>query len=76
MSKSLGNYVDLAAIDRYIETYGLDMWRYYLATQGPLGATDADLSAAHFHEVYSTDLVNTVGNRDRIEHRQAVIGLN
>jgi methionyl-tRNA synthetase len=62
MSKSLGNFVDLAAIDRYVETYGLDMWRYYLATQGPLGATDSDLSSLHFHEVYSTDLVNTVGN--------------
>ncbi|MHC4908984.1 MAG: class I tRNA ligase family protein, partial [Planctomycetota bacterium] len=37
-------------------------WRYYLATQGPLGATDADFVAAKFHEVYTTDLVNTVGN--------------
>jgi methionine--tRNA ligase len=62
MSKSLGNFVDLAAIDRYVEAYGLDVWRYYLATQGPLGATDADLSASHFHEVYNTDLVNTLGN--------------
>ncbi len=62
MSKSLGNFIDLAAIERYIEVYGLDMWRYYLVTQGPLGATDSDLSSSHLAEVYNTDLVNTVGN--------------
>jgi methionine--tRNA ligase len=62
MSKSLGNFIDLAAIQRYLGTYGLDAWRYYLATQGPLGAADADFAAAHFHKVYSDDLANTVGN--------------
>jgi methionyl-tRNA synthetase len=62
MSKSLGNFIDLTAIEHYVQIYGLDMWRYYLATQGPLGATDADFAAGHFHDVYSTDLANTVGN--------------
>jgi len=62
MSKTLGNFIDLAAIQRYLKVYGLDAWRYYMATQGPLGAQDADFSASHFHEVYTTDLVNTVGN--------------
>jgi methionine--tRNA ligase len=62
MSKSLGNFIDLPTIQRYHSTYGLDAWRYYMATQGPLGAQDADFSAAHFHEVYTTDLVNTLGN--------------
>jgi methionyl-tRNA synthetase len=62
MSKSLGNFIDLEAIDRYVGTYGLDAWRYYMVSHGPLGATDADFAAAHFHEVYHTDLVNTVGN--------------
>jgi methionyl-tRNA synthetase len=62
MSKSLGNFIDLAAIDHYLDVYGLDVWRYYLTTQGPLGATDSDFAAAHFHEIYNTDLVNTVGN--------------
>ena len=62
MSKSLGNFIDLEAIDRYCEAYSLDALRYYLATQGPLGATDSDFVAAHFHEIYQTDLVNTVGN--------------
>jgi len=62
MSKSLGNFIDLGAIRRYCEVYTLDVCRYYLATQGPLGATDADFAQESFHEVYETDLVNTVGN--------------
>jgi methionyl-tRNA synthetase len=62
MSKTLGNFIDLPTIQRYHSTYGLDAWRYYMATQGPLGATDADFAAAHFHDVYHSDLVNTVGN--------------
>jgi methionine--tRNA ligase len=62
MSKSLGNFIDLETIRAYVDAYGLDAWRYYMATQGPLGATDADFVDAHFHEVYTTDLVNTVGN--------------
>lgn len=62
MSKSLGNFIDLPTIERYLERYSLDAWRYYMTTQGPLGTTDADFAAAHFHEIYSSDLVNTVGN--------------
>ena len=62
MSKTLGNFIDLPAIQRYLSTYGLDAWRYYMVTQGPLGAQDADFSAAHFHDIYTNDLVNTVGN--------------
>ena len=62
MSKDLGNFIDLATIEQYIERYGLDAWRYYMVMQGPLGATDADFADSHFHEVYNTDLVNTVGN--------------
>jgi methionyl-tRNA synthetase len=30
--------------------------------QGPLGATDANFQRSHFHETYTTDLVNTLGN--------------
>lgn len=62
MSKTLGNFVDLDTIDAYVEKYGLDTWRYYMLTQGPLGATDADFSDAHFHGIYTTDLANTLGN--------------
>ncbi len=62
MSKSLGNFVDLPTIERYLDVYGLDAWRWYMVNNGPLGATDADFQAAGFHETYTTDLVNTVGN--------------
>ena len=62
MSKSLGNFIDLELLDQYIATYGRDALRYFLATQGPLGATDSDFSRAQFHETYTTDLVNTLGN--------------
>jgi methionine--tRNA ligase len=62
MSKSLGNFIDVPTIQRYHAAYGPDAWRYAMAAQGPLGATDADFSAARFHELYTTDLVNTVGN--------------
>jgi methionyl-tRNA synthetase len=62
MSKTLGNFIDLPAIQNYLDTYKLDAWRYYMATQGPLGAQDADFSASHFDEIYHAHLVNTVGN--------------
>ncbi len=62
MSKSLGNFVDLATIERFTTAYGLDGWRWYMSTQGPIAATDADFTAKHFHETYTNDLVNTVGN--------------
>ncbi len=62
MSKSLGNFIEIETIEQYVGRYGLDAWRYYMATQGPLGSTDADFADAHFHDIYTTDLVNTVGN--------------
>lgn len=62
MSKSLGNFIDLEELQNYMEKYGSDALRYFLCTQGPLGATDADFSRSQFHETYTTDLVNTVGN--------------
>jgi len=33
-----------------------------MVTRGPLEATDADFRAEAFHETYTADLVNTVGN--------------
>ena len=62
MSKSLGNFIDLDRLQSCIDTYGRDALRWYLTTNGPLGATDADFNDAQFHETYTTDLVNTVGN--------------
>ena len=62
MSKSLGNFIDLERIDRYVATFGLDALRYVLATTGPLGTTDSDFTDAKFIEVYNSDLANTLGN--------------
>ena len=62
MSKTLGNFIDLEKIDQYVEEFGLDALRYYLVSQGPLGATDADFAHDKFVDVYNTDLANTLGN--------------
>ena len=45
MSKSLGNFIDLAALDGYMKKYGLDALRWFMLTRGPLEATDADFLA-------------------------------
>jgi len=62
MSKSLGNFIDLEKIDHYVQTFGLDALRYFLATRGPLGTTDSDFAESKFIETYNTDLANTLGN--------------
>ncbi len=62
MSKSLGNFLDPAAIDNYVREFGLDALRYFLATRGPLGTTDSAFSPDLFVEVYNSDLANTFGN--------------
>ena len=51
MSKSLGNFVDLDTLQRYIHVYGLDAVRYYLIVDGPLGAT-----GMHTHTLACTAL--------------------
>ena len=62
MSKSLGNFISMEQIGNYIEEFGLDAFRYFLTTQGPLGTTDSDFSHRKFVEVYNTDLANGLGN--------------
>ena len=62
MSKSLGNFVDLTVLNKFSNHYGLDGFRYYLATEGPIGAQDANFASSRVQEVYGTDLVNTFGN--------------
>ena len=62
MSKSLGNFLDPEAIDNYVNEFGLDALRYYLATRGPLGVSDSAFNSDLFVEVYNTDLANTFGN--------------
>ena len=48
MSKSLGNFIDLAALEGYVGKYGLDALRWFMLTRGPLEATDADFRALAF----------------------------
>lgn len=62
MSKSLGNFIDIDRIDRYVEGFGLDALRWFLATRGPLGTYDSDFSESKFIEAYNTDLANAIGN--------------
>jgi methionine--tRNA ligase len=62
MSKSLGNFVDLPTIETFFAKYGVDAWRWYMTTQGPLGTQDADFNDKHFHEIYTAQLVNTFAN--------------
>lgn len=62
MSKSLGNFLDPAAIDNYVNEFGLDALRYFLATRGPLGVSDSAFSPDLFIEVYNNELANTFGN--------------
>ncbi|MGD0650222.1 MAG: methionine--tRNA ligase [Verrucomicrobiia bacterium] len=62
MSKSLGNFVDLEKIDQYVAAFGLDAFRYYLASNGPMGINDSDFAHAKFVEVYNADLANDLGN--------------
>jgi methionyl-tRNA synthetase len=58
MSKTLGNIIDP---NQLIETYRADAVRYVL-----LGAVsafeDSDVSSMRIHEVYTADLVNSIGN--------------
>tara|TARA_R110000782_G_scaffold19140_7_gene52289 strand:- start:22725 stop:24482 length:1758 start_codon:yes stop_codon:yes gene_type:complete len=62
MSKSLGNFIEIDTLRAYADKYSLDSVRWFLTTQGPLGANDADFAHARFVEVYNSDLANSVGN--------------
>ncbi len=62
MSKSLGNFIDLETIQAYCAAFGVDAWRWFMLTQGPIEAADADFSHPKFVEVYNADLANGIGN--------------
>jgi len=62
MSKSAGNFVGLEELVSYVDAFGLDALRFFLATRGPLGSTDSDFARAQFIEVYNGDLANAFGN--------------
>lgn len=58
MSKTLGNVVDPVAL---VAKYGADAARYYLLREIP-PTDDGDFSYEKFHERYTADLVNGLGN--------------
>ena len=62
MSKSLGNFIEIDQLRAYADKFSVDAVRWYLATQGPLGANDADFAHSKFVEVYNADLANGIGN--------------
>ncbi len=62
MSKSLGNFIEIDLLRAYADKYSLDAVRWFLTTQGPLGANDADFAHSRFVEVYNADLANSIGN--------------
>ncbi|MBP9750103.1 MAG: methionine--tRNA ligase [Candidatus Pacebacteria bacterium] len=58
MSKSIGNVINPLDL---VEIYGTDALRYYLARHvHPF--EDSDLTLERFHEVYTANLVNGLGN--------------
>jgi methionyl-tRNA synthetase len=60
MSKSLGNYIDLAKLREVIARHGIDALRFYLLRAAPFG-TDLDWTDADFNKSY-TELADVVGN--------------
>jgi len=58
MSKSLGNVVDPYDL---VAKYGLETVRYYLLKEIPAHG-DGDFSDDRFHELYTADLANGLGN--------------
>lgn len=61
MSKSLGNFIDLETIQMHCDNVGKDVYRYYMAKEGPL-FSDSDFSKERFYQTYNTDLANNFGN--------------
>jgi methionyl-tRNA synthetase len=62
MSKSLGNFVTIEVLEAYAGKYSIDAVRWYMLTQGPQHAQDADFSHSKFIEVFNADLANGIGN--------------
>ncbi|HTW95025.1 MAG TPA: methionine--tRNA ligase [Tepidisphaeraceae bacterium] len=60
MSKSLGNFVELAKIRQMAADHSLDAVRYYLLRAGPFGA-DLDFNDADFAKAFS-ELADVLGN--------------
>ena len=60
MSKSMGNFIDLAKLRQCAAAYGLDSVRYYLVRAAPFG-TDLDWKDADYHAAVN-EMANVVGN--------------
>jgi len=60
MSKSLGNFIDLAKLRAMVTDYSLDAVRYYLLRVAPFGA-DLDFNDADFTKAFN-ELANVLGN--------------
>ncbi len=60
MSKTEGNFIDLAKLRTIISTYSLDALRYHLLRAAPFGS-DLDFSDADFLKSFN-ELANVVGN--------------
>ena len=58
MSKSIGNVIDPSAI---VDRYGTDALRYYI-TRHITPFEDSDMTMGRFHECYTANLVNGLGN--------------
>lgn len=62
MSKSMSNFVGMEDLHRYCDAFGVDGIRFFLASAGPVGASDADFAYLRLIESYNANLANTVGN--------------
>jgi methionyl-tRNA synthetase len=60
MSKTLGNFIDLAKLRTGIASYGLDSLRFYLLRAAPFGS-DLDWKDTDYHAAIN-ELANVVGN--------------
>jgi methionyl-tRNA synthetase len=60
MSKSMGNFIDIAKLRSICQTYGQDALRYYLLRAAPFGS-DLDWSDADFTKSFN-ELANVLGN--------------
>jgi methionyl-tRNA synthetase len=58
IGKSTGACADPAEL---VAKYGSDAYRYYFLSKCPF-ASDGTYSEEHFHEVYNSELANTLGN--------------
>ncbi len=58
LSKTRGIFIDM---DRDVDTYGVDAFRYYLLREFSFG-NDGDYRPARLHARYNADLANDLGN--------------